>query len=57
MLYSAEIEVTDNRLPNASFVEQRPQVQPCPLNLMPPASGLAVYVHLCPYSSIVGQRT
>ncbi|KAF4027072.1 hypothetical protein Celaphus_00009936 [Cervus elaphus hippelaphus] len=25
MLYSAEIEVTDNRLPNASFVEQRPQ--------------------------------
>ncbi|XP_040121893.1 PDZ domain-containing protein MAGIX isoform X4 [Oryx dammah] len=25
MLYSAEIEVTDNRLPNANFVEQRPQ--------------------------------
>uniref|UniRef100_A0A8C6FPS8 MAGI family member, X-linked n=1 Tax=Moschus moschiferus TaxID=68415 RepID=A0A8C6FPS8_MOSMO len=24
-LYSAEIEVTDNRLPNANFVEQRPQ--------------------------------
>ncbi|XP_070320385.1 PDZ domain-containing protein MAGIX isoform X2 [Odocoileus virginianus] len=25
MLYSAEIEVTDSRLPNASFVEQHPQ--------------------------------
>lgn len=32
MLYSAEIEVTDNRLPNANFVEQRPQVLPCPPN-------------------------
>lgn len=31
VLDSADIEVTDSRLPNATFVDHRPQVPFCPL--------------------------
>lgn len=31
VLDSADIEVTDNRLPNPTFAEHRPQVPPRPL--------------------------